>query len=89
MALRFLFENSGFYKRAPTEEKQKTHGYIWGISILEIIGFYPQKGKRTGFGLCRSKNKISSKINLNLVLGNVFDLQNEFRYNRTRFGGFK
>ena len=89
MALRFLFENSGFYKRAPTEEKQKTHGYIWGISILEIIGFYPQKGKRMGFGLCRRKNKIWSKINLKLVLGNVFDLQNEFRYKRTRFGGFK
>jgi hypothetical protein len=34
------------------------------------------------------KKKNSSKINLKLVVGNVFDLQNEFRYNRTRFGGF-
>jgi hypothetical protein len=55
-----------------------------GIGILEIIDFDPQKGQRTGFGLCRRKNKISPKINLKLVLGNVFDLQNEFRYNRTR-----
>jgi hypothetical protein len=35
---------SGFsseYKRATTEEKQKTHGHIWDIGILKIIGFDP------------------------------------------------
>jgi hypothetical protein len=39
--------------------------------------------KGYGFGLCRRKKIISSKINLNLVGGNVFDLQNEFHDNRT------
>ena len=30
-----------------------------------------------------------SKINLNLVPGSVFDLQNKLHEYRTRFGGFK
>jgi hypothetical protein len=36
----------------------------------------------------KGKKLISLKINLNLVAGNVFDRQNEFHENRTRFGGF-
>jgi hypothetical protein len=51
------------------------------------LGLIPKRAKERDLGY-RRKNKISSKINLKLVLGNVFDLQNEFRYNRTRFGGF-
>ena len=56
---------------------------------MEIIDFDPKSSPiRTGVRLCRRKNKISSKIKLKRVFGNVFDLQYEFRDNRTRFGGF-
>ncbi len=46
----------------------------------------PKKCTKTVLGLCRRKDKISSKVNSNLVAGNVFDLQNEFYDNRTWFG---
>jgi hypothetical protein len=55
---------------------------------MEIIDFDPKRAKKTCFGLCRRKKIISSKINLNLDAGNVFDLQNEFHNNRTLFEGF-
>jgi hypothetical protein len=55
--------------------------HIRDLGILEIIEFDPKVSK-AGFGLCRREYIISSKINLNLVAGNVFDLQNEFHDNR-------
>jgi hypothetical protein len=42
-----------------------------------------KKCPKTVFGLCQRKDEISSKFNLNLVAGNVFDLHNEFHENRT------
>ncbi len=46
--------------------------HIRDLWILEIIDFDPKSDKKTGFGLCRRKKIISSRINLNLVAGNVF-----------------
>jgi hypothetical protein len=57
---------------------------------LEVIGFDPKSAKKRDLSYVDGKIKFhQSKINLKLVVGNVFDIQNEFRYNRTRFGGFR
>jgi hypothetical protein len=54
---------------------------------LKIIGFDPTSAKERDLSYVEGKIKFhQSKINLKLVVGNVFDLQNEFSI---RFGGFK
>jgi hypothetical protein len=50
---------------------------------MEIIDFDPKRAKKRVLVCVEGKKIISSKINLNLVAGNVFDLQNEFHNNRT------
>jgi DUF4097 and DUF4098 domain-containing protein YvlB len=53
---------------------------------LKIIGFDPTSAKERDLSYVEGKIKFhQSKINLKLVVGNVF-LQNEFSI---RFGGFK
>jgi hypothetical protein len=62
-------------------------GTLWSIGILKIIGFDPTSAKERDLSYVEGKIKFhQSKINLKLVVGNVFDLQNEFSI---RFGGFK
>jgi hypothetical protein len=54
---------------------------------LKIIGFDPTSAKERDLSYVEGKIKFhQSKINLKLVVCNVFDLQNEFSI---RFGGFK
>jgi hypothetical protein len=67
---------SGFsseYKRATTEEIQKTHGHIWGIGILKIIGFDPTSAKERDLSYVEGKIKFHF---LTILGSSIFRPQN-------------